>query len=362
MQTHKYKYNFNSGPSPLYPAVLKKLQNAVGNWDDCGISVLEYGHRTPKVEAMVAETLQLAKKLLQVGDDFELLILAGGATQQCCQIPLNFLRPGTVATYHDTGVWSQVAIAEAKHLGEIAVVASGKADNYSRIPKDIVPPANSAYLHITLNNTAFGTEWSEIPEFGDLPLVVDMTSNIFSRAYNHKRASLIYAGIQKNLGPAGATLLAIRKDFLARQNSGLAPILDYSNLIRAKSMFNTPPVFPVYACWQTLRHMCEIGGVKVIEAENLRKSQLLYATIDKYPDFYKTQVVKEDRSRMNVCFSLPTAELEQKLLDFADSQGIYGIKGHKQVGGFRVAIYNPIPFENVEFLCEVLERFAQEYR
>lgn len=354
-----YKYNFNSGPSPLYPEVLKQLNQAISDWDGSGISVLEYGHRTAKVEGIVAETVELTKELLDLGDDFEVLILAGGATLQCCQIPMNFLRPNTSAAYQDTGVWSHVAIQEARYFGNINIVASSEADNYRHIPKQISVPDNTSYLHITLNNTAFGTEWAEIPEIKSTPLVVDMTSNIFSRAYNHRNASLIYAGIQKNLGPAGATLIAIRKDFLAKQNSGLAPMFCYQNLVQAKSMFNTPPVFPIYACLLTLRYIKSLGGTRVIEAENVRKSDLLYKTLDKYPELYKVTAAREDRSRMNVCFSLPNAEKEQELLDFADKQGIYGIKGHKLVGGFRVAIYNPIPLKNVQFLCEILEKFAQ---
>lgn len=354
-----YKYNFNSGPSPLYPAVIAKLRDAVNNWDNSGISILEYGHRTEKVERMIAETLELTRELLDLDDDFESLILAGGATLQCCQIPMNFLRPDTVGAYLDSGVWSQVAIKEAVHFGKVEIVASGKDNNYQNIPKEIPILKNASYLHITLNNTAFGTEWDKIPQIESVPLVLDMTSNIFSRAYNHRHASLIYAGIQKNLGPAGATLLAIRKDFLAKQNPGLAPMFSYQNLIQHKSMFNTPPVFPIYACLLTLQHIKSIGGVKVIEAENFRKSSLLYETLDKYPDLYKTTVLKTDRSRMNVCFSLPSLEKEQELLKFADNQGVYGIKGHKLVGGFRVAIYNPIPFEHVEFLCDLLEKFAK---
>lgn len=356
-----FKHNFNSGPAAIFPEVRSQAIAAIENFHQTGLSILEYGHRTPLMYGIIEEAGKLVKKLLDLDDDFEVVFQAGGATVQNYQIPMNFVAAQQRAAYIDTGWWSKLAIQCAQEVSEVVVVASSEKDNYTHIPKQFDIPADAQYLHIVTNNTAFGTQWQEIPDYG-LPLVADMTSDIFSAVRDNKKCSVIYAGAQKTAGIAGCSIIVIRKDFLARQvRTGLPYLYDYQAAIREKSMINTPPVFAIYTMLLTLRHLDKNGGVAWIDKINRQKADLLYKTLEKYP-LYRLPVQKQDRSTMNVCFSIDNQTLQDELLAFLENNGCFGTKGHAKVGGFRIALYNAVPLASVQFLCSLIEEFAQKHR
>ncbi len=349
-------HNFNAGPSILPSEVLYKASKAVIDFDGCGMSILEVSHRGEQFKPVIAEARALVRELMQLEDDFEVLFLHGGASTQFMQVPMNLLDNGETAAYTDTGIWASKAIREAKSFGYTEVVSSSKEDSYHHIPKNFTVPKQAKYLHITTNNTVYGTQWQQMPTT-EAPLVADMSSDIFSRRMDFNRFSLVYAGAQKNMGPAGVTLVVVRKSILGKLNRHIPTILDYRVHIENGSMFNTPPVFPIYISMLTLRWLKEQGGLAAMEKINDRKAKLLYDEIDSNPLFRGT-VAKEDRSKMNVCFVITQPELEEEFTAYCKQEDIAGIKGHRTAGGFRVSIYNAQPLESVQFLVEALRYFA----
>jgi phosphoserine aminotransferase len=293
---------------------------------------------------------------MQLEDDFEVLYLHGGATTQFMQVPMNLLNSDDTASYIDTGVWSNKAIKEAKQYGFVDIAASSKESNYNHIPKQYSISPKSAYLHITTNNTIYGTQFQQIPDT-DVPLVADMSSDILSRQLDFNKFTLIYAGAQKNMGAAGTTLVIVRKSALGKVNRKIPTILDYRNHIENGSMLNTPPVFSIYISMLTLRWLKEQGGAAAMQQLNEKKAALLYEEIDQNPLFRGT-VVKEDRSRMNVTFIMDKPEMEDEFLKFCKKEDIVGIKGHRLVGGFRASLYNALPYESVEVLVEAMKYFS----
>ncbi|MET6998654.1 3-phosphoserine/phosphohydroxythreonine transaminase [Chitinophaga defluvii] len=349
-------HNFNAGPSVLPNEVLYKASKALIDFEGSGMSILEIGHRTSPFIAVMEEARSLVKELMQLEDDFEILYLQGGATMQFLQVPMNLLENGDTAAYVDTGVWSNKAIKEAKSFGFVDVIASSKESNYNHIPKQFNIPPQAKYLHITTNNTIYGTQWQMTP-VTDVPLVADMSSDILSRSMDFNKFSLIYAGVQKNMGAAGATMVAVRKSMLGKITRKIPTIMDYKLHIENGSMLNTPPVFAVYISMLTLRWLKEQGGITAIEKINDKKAAMLYDEIDHNPLFRGT-VAKEDRSKMNVCFIMDKPEMEEEFLKFCAKEDIVGIKGHRSVGGFRASLYNALPLESVEVMVEAMKYFS----
>jgi len=350
-------HNFNAGPSVLPQSVLQEAANAIINFNNSGLSILEIGHRTPLFEAVMNEAISLVKELMELDDDHEVLFLHGGATTQFMQVPMNLLNEKETAAYADTGVWGTKAIKEARLFGNIEVVCSSKEKNYNFIPKDFAVPNEAAYFHITTNNTIYGTQWQEIPKVS-MPIVADMSSDILSRKLDFNSFGLIFAGAQKNMGAAGATLVVVNKQILGKVKRPIPAIMDYQNHIKAASMLNTPPVFAVYVSMLTLRWLKENGGVDAMEKINNQKADLLYNAIDN-SNLFKPTAAKEDRSKMNVCFVMEDAEKEKVFLEFAKQNNIYGIKGHRSVGGFRASMYNALPLSSVEYLVEKMAEFER---
>ena len=350
-------HNFNAGPSILPKEVFQQASEAVLNYQNSGLSILEIGHRTSTFQAIMDEARDLVKELMQLDADREVLFLHGGASTQFMQVPMNLLDDKEFAAYADTGVWGIKAIKEAKLFGKVEVVCSGKESNYTVIPKDFAVPNDAKYFHITTNNTIYGSQWQKIPKTS-IPLVGDMSSDIFSRVIDFNAFDLIYAGAQKNMGPAGVNLLVVNKNILGKIKRPIPTIMDYRNHIKEGSMLNTPPVFAVFVCMLTLRWLKALGGVAAIEKLNDAKAALLYEEIDSNPLFIGT-VTKEDRSKMNVCFVMNNTSLEEPFLAFTKQKGIVGIKGHRLVGGFRASLYNALPLSSVQVLVQAMKEFAQ---
>jgi phosphoserine aminotransferase len=349
-------HNFNAGPSILPKEVFQQAAEAVLNYNNTGLSILELGHRTSTFQAVMDEARALVKELMQLNDDREVLFLHGGASSQFMQVPMNLLDAKECAAYADTGVWGIKAIKEAKLFGKVEVVCSGKDSNYTAIPKDFAVPNDAKYFHITTNNTIYGSQWQKIPKTSN-PLVGDMSSDIFSRVIDFNAFDLIYAGAQKNMGPAGVNLIVVNKNILGKVKRAIPTIMDYRNHINEGSMLNTPPVFAVFVCMLTLRWLKALGGVAAVEKLNDAKASLLYNEIDNNPLFTGT-VAKEDRSKMNVCFVMNNPSLEEKFLAFAKEKNIVGIKGHRLVGGFRASLYNALPISSVEVLVQAMKAFS----
>ena len=349
-------HNFNAGPSILPQQVFRQAAEAVLNYNNSGLSILEIGHRTSTFQAIMDEARALVRELMELNDSHEVLFLHGGASTQFMQVPMNLLDDKQTAAYADTGVWGQKAIKEAKLFGNVATVCTGKDTNYTVIPKDFAVPNDAVYFHITTNNTIYGTQWEKIPSVS-IPLVGDMSSDIFSRVIDFNAFDLIYAGAQKNMGPAGVNLLVVNKNILGKIKRPIPTIMDYRNHVKEGSMLNTPPVFAVYVCMLTLRWLKEMGGVAGVEKLNNEKAALLYEEIDSNPLFTGT-VAKEDRSKMNVCFVMNDVTLEEKFLAYTKEKNIVGIKGHRLVGGFRASLYNALPVSSVEVLVDAMQTFA----
>lgn len=339
--------------------VFRQASEAVLNYNNTGLSILEIGHRTSTFQAVMDEARALVKELMQLGNDHEVLFLHGGASTQFMQVPMNLLDDKQTAAYADTGVWGQKAIKEAKLYGKVEVVCTGRESNYTIIPKNFAVPNDAVYFHITTNNTIYGSQWQKIPKTS-IPLVGDMSSDIFSRVIDFNAFDLIYAGAQKNMGPAGVNLVVVNKNILGKIKRPIPTIMDYRNHIKDGSMLNTPPVFAVYVCMLTLRWLKEQGGVAAIEKKNIEKAALLYEEIDRNPLFTGT-VAKEDRSKMNVCFVMNDGLLEEKFLAYAKEQNIAGIKGHRLVGGFRASLYNALPISSVQVLVDAMKSFAKQH-
>ncbi|MFC4262724.1 3-phosphoserine/phosphohydroxythreonine transaminase [Ferruginibacter yonginensis] len=350
-------HNFNAGPSILPKEVFEEAAAAVLNFNNTGLSILEYGHRTAAFEAIMQEARQLMRELMALDEQHEVLFLHGGASTQFMQVPMNLLDLKDTAAYTDTGVWAAKAIKEAKLFGKPEVVCSSKDKNYTFIPKDFAVPNDAKYLHITTNNTIYGTQWKKIPVTSN-SLVADMSSDILSRSMNFNVFDLIYAGAQKNIGAAGVTIVVVNKNILGKLKRNIPTMMDYRNHIAEGSMLNTPPVFAVYTCMLTLRWLKKQGGVNAIEKINNQKAALLYNEIDRNT-LFKGTVAVEDRSNMNVCFVMNDANKEKAFLDYATQHQIIGIKGHRSVGGFRASLYNAMPLSSVEYLVSIMQQFEQ---
>lgn len=354
------KHNFYAGPSILSEYTIKNTADAVLNFADTGLSLLEVSHRSKEFQAVIDEAAQSVKDLLAVPQGYEVIFLGGGASMQFCMIPFNLLK--TKAAYLDTGTWANKAIKEAKLFGEVDVVASSKDANYTFIPKDFTVPADADYFHYTTNNTIYGTEIRKDPEVG-VPLVADMSSDIFSRPIDIKKYDAIYAGAQKNLAPAGVTIVIVKEEALGHVDRPIPTMLDYRTHTSKGSMFNTPPVLPIYSALQTLRYYKQMGGIETLEKLDIAKAARLYEAIDESKMFVGTVTNPEDRSIMNVCFVMKPeyAELEKEFIDFASARGIVGIKGHRSVGGFRASLYNALPMESVEVLIQAMKDFQNQH-
>ena len=353
------KHNFNAGPSILADEVIEKAAKAVLDFNGSGLSILSISHRTKDFDAVMAEADALFRELLHIPDNYKIIYLGGGASTYFYEIPANFL--GKKAGYVNTGVWSKKAIKEAKRYGEVEVVASSEDRNFTYIPKGFTIPEDLDYLHITSNNTIYGTEYHE-DLTSPVPLIADMSSDILSRPVDVSKYAMIYGGAQKNLAPAGVAFGIIREDMLDRIVRDLPTMMNYRTHVENNSMFNTPPVFPIYVLMETLRWLKSIGGVEEIYRRNREKAALLYDEIDRNPLFRGT-VEKEDRSLMNICFVMQEGyeELAPEFMEFTKSRGIVGIKGHRLVGGFRASCYNALPIESVRVLVECMQEFAAKH-
>jgi phosphoserine aminotransferase len=352
-------HNFGAGPAILPQSVLKKAAQAVLDFNGIGLSILEISHRSAEFSAVMDRAVQVARTLMRLDDSYEVLFLTGGASSQFFMAPLNLLGQDEFACYADTGTWAAKAIKEAGRYGRVEVVASSKKDGYTHIPKDYDIPAGAKYLHLTSNNTIYGTQYQAFPET-NVPLVCDMSSDIMSRPVDVKPFGLIYAGAQKNLGPAGVTLVIVRKDMLGTVSRDIPPMLDYRVHAENNSLYNTPPVFPIYVAMLTMEWIIETGGLEALEQRNRQKQAVLYAEIDANP-LFKGRCVPEDRSWMNVVFEMAIPELEAPFLKACKEAGIDGIKGHRSAGGFRASLYNALPQESVDHLVEVMRQFGQQH-
>lgn len=351
-------HNFNAGPSVLPREVYEEASAAVLDFNQTGLSILEIGHRSTLFQEVMDEARLLVKELMQLDEDHEVMLLHGGASMQFMQVPMNLLNQDDLAAYTDTGTWSAKAIKEAKLFGHVEIAGSSKDNRYTTIPKELLVSPTAAYLHITTNETIAGTQWKKIPYDCGVPLVADMSSDIFSRVLDFNRFDLIYAGAQKNMGAAGVCLVVVNKNLLGKVNRILPTMLDYRNHIKEGSMLNTPPVFAVYVSMLTLRWLKKQGGVAALEKINNTKADLFYNTLDSLPVF-KGVVAKEDRSAMNAVFVIEDSSLEKEFLELCKQEGMIGVKGHRSVGGFRVSMYNALPIESVIAITDLMKEFAR---
>jgi phosphoserine aminotransferase len=352
-------HNFNAGPSILPKEVFEEASRAILNFNETGLSILEFGHRTPMFESVVSEAMQLVRELMQLDGNKEVMFLHGGASTQFFQVPMNFLSKDRKAAYLDGGVWGSKAIKEAKLFGDVEVVASSKDRNYSYLPTGYTIPENAAYFHYTTNNTIEGTQMGDIPST-PVPLVADMSSDVLSCGMDFNRFSFIYAGAQKNIGAAGVNLVVADKDFLATGNTAIPSMMDYRQHVANGSMLNTPPVFAIYICLLTLRWLKKIGGIPAIEKINEQKANLLYTTLASLPMF-NLPVPSQDRSKMNAVFTMHDPGLEKLFLTRCKEEGMIGIKGHRSVGGFRVSMYNAMPLSSVVDITDLIKDFANKH-
>ena len=351
-------YNFNSGPGILPAAVIEAAADAIKNFNGSGLSVLEIGHRTKLFQDVMDEAMALSRELMELDADHEVLFLHGGASTQFFQVPMNLLDDPGSAAYLDCGTWGIKAIKEAKIFGKVHVVASSEDKNYTYIPKGYAIPEDATYFHFTTNNTIEGTQMHTIPDT-KVPLVADMSSDILSRKTDYNRFALFYAGAQKNAGAAGVNLVVVNKNYLGKVSRKLPSMMDYRQHIANGSMMNTPPVFAVLVCMLTLRWLKNEGGVQVMEKRNAEKAALLYDTLDALPMF-KPKVPKEDRSLMNAVWIMDEP-LEAAFKEVAKKENLYGIIGHRTVGGFRASIYNAMPLGSVKVLTDIMKEFARTH-
>jgi phosphoserine aminotransferase len=352
------KHNFSAGPSVLPEFTIKNTAEAVLNFAGTGLSVMEVSHRDKEFMAVMDQATKLVKELLDVPAGYEVLFLGGGASLQFCMVPFNLMK--SKAAYLNTGTWASKALKEAKFFGEVVEVASSKDENYCYIPKGFVVPKDVDYLHITTNNTIFGTEIKTDLEVG-VPLVADMSSDIFSRPIDVSKYAIIYGGAQKNLAPSGVAFVIVKSEILGKVDRPIPTMLDYRTHIENESMFNTPPVLPVFAALQTLIWLKDQGGVKEMQKRNIKKADLLYTEIDRNKLFKGSVKNVEDRSLMNICFVMNDEfkELEKPFGEFAASKGLVGLKGHRSVGGFRASTYNALPIESVQALVDAMKEFER---
>jgi len=354
-------HNFNPGPAALPLPVLEEIRNEFLNYKGCGMSVTEISHRSKWFDEIINGAVERTKRLLHMGDDFHVLFIQGGASLQFCMIPMNLSLPGRPVDYINTGTWSTKAIKEAQIQGkDVRVIASSEDANFSYIPKDYSVDPDAAYLHFTSNNTIKGTQWSTFPDAGDVPLISDMSSDIMSRPFDVRPFGLIYAGAQKNIGPAGAALVIVRKDMLERVPGDIPTMLKYTTFAEKNSLFNTPPCFVIYVISLVLKWLEEtIGGLEKMEQINKQKAALLYDLIDQ-SDFYRGTAAPDSRSLMNVTFRLPSEDLEARFVEEALKEGLGGLKGHRSVGGCRASIYNAVSLEAVTALRDFMVEFERK--
>ncbi len=355
------KKNFFAGPSVMPEEVLEILSKEIKDYQGEGLSMIEASHRGGMFEAMYDECLALFRELLGIPDNYDVYFLGGGATLQFTMIPMNFLLPGKVADYAKTGTWSNKATNDAEKLGSVNVFFDGKESNYTTLPdvESIKPSENSAYVYICANETIGGIEWKAFPDTKDVPLIADMSSDIFSRPVDVSKFGMIYGGVQKNLGPAGATFIIMRKDMLERRNGNLTAYMDYALHAKDKGLYNTPPVFSIWAVKLVLEWIKSNGGVQGMDERADKKSSLIYSVIDS-SDFYRSPVDKRYRSRMNIVFRLPNEELEKKFVSESQKEGMLGLKGHRSVGGLRASLYNALPYEDVVALRDFMLEFEKK--
>jgi len=352
------KHNFSAGPSILPQEVFEKAAQAVLNFNDSGLSLLEISHRSKDFVAVMENARALVLELMGLtGKGYQALFLSGGASLEFVRVPYNLMTQHGKAAYLDTGTWAAAAVKEARQFGDTLVVGSSKAENYSFIPKDFTIPADADYFHCTSNNTIFGTQMHSFPET-DVPVVCDMSSDIFSRQLDFSKFDLIYAGAQKNMGPAGTTLIVVKEEILGKTGRQIPSILDYKQHIEKESMYNTPSVFAIYTSYLTLQWLKNNGGIAEMEKKNDAKAALLYAEIDRNP-LFKGTAANEDRSKMNVTFLLNDEANAEAFDKLWKSKGISGLPGHRSVGGYRASIYNAMPIESVQVLVDAMQELEK---
>ena len=355
----KKVHNFSAGPAVLPAEVLKEAAQACIEFNNSGMSILEVSHRDKDFMNVMEEARSLVKELMGLGNGYQVLFLGGGASTQFAMVPSNLLLKDKPAAYVNTGVWASKAIKEAKLVGDVNVIASSEDKKFGYIPAGYNVPDDASYLHVTSNNTIYGTQMHSFPQ-SSVPFVCDMSSDIFSRQRDFNKFDLIYAGAQKNIGAAGATVVVVKEDILGKTGRKMFSMLDYAVHIKGESMFNTPPVFSVYVCLLTLKWLKKNGGLAWIERLNDEKAKTMYGEIDRNSLFTGT-CVKEDRSKMNACFLLKKPELEETFNKMWKEAGISGIKGHRDVGGYRASLYNALSIESVKTLVEVMTEFEKKY-
>ncbi|MCR4416705.1 MAG: 3-phosphoserine/phosphohydroxythreonine transaminase [Ignavibacteria bacterium] len=355
-------YNFNPGPAVLPEPVLKEVQENLMALPNVGMSILEISHRSSTFENILNETIENLRKLANIPSNYKILFLGGGASLQFSMVPLNLMPPKNKADYIVTGSWSKKAVKEAKRVGTVNIAASTEEENFKRIPKqeELKLDPDASYVHYTSNNTIYGTEWHYIPEVGNVPLVCDMSSDIFSYPFDVSKFGLIYAGAQKNLGPAGVTIVIIREDLLERSQDSLHTMLNYKIHADNNSLYNTPPVFGIYIIGLVVKWLLNLGGLEAIAKINEEKAKLIYDAIDNSNGFYRGHADKDSRSKMNITFRLPNEELEKKFVKEATEKGLVGLKGHRSVGGLRASVYNAFPIEGAKALVEFMKEFQQK--
>jgi len=354
-------HNFSAGPAVLPLKVLEQAQRDLLSLPGVGMSVLEISHRSAAFDEIIEGCETDLRKLAKIPENYKILFLQGGASLQFSMVPMNLLPAGGSADYIVTGVWAEKAVKEAKRVGTVKIAGSTAAEKFTRVPRpdELTLDPNAAYVHVTTNNTIYGTQWREIPDTGNVPLVADTSSDMYSRPIDVSKYGLIYAGAQKNLAPAGLTLVIVREDLLARTPSTLPTMLQYGVHAENKSLYNTPPVFGIYIMRLVLQWLVNAGGLKAVEKVNERKAGKLYAEIDR-TGFYRGHAAHDSRSRMNVTFRLPSEELEKKFAKESTAAGLDGLKGHRSVGGIRASIYNAFPEAGVDALVQFMQEFERK--
>ncbi|HXP49952.1 MAG TPA: 3-phosphoserine/phosphohydroxythreonine transaminase [Bacteroidia bacterium] len=355
----KKVHNFSAGPAILPAEAIKEAAQGAIEFNNLGMSILEISHRSKDFIAVMEEARSLVKELMGLNEGYQVLFLGGGASMQFAMVPSNLLATGGTAAYVNTGVWASKAIKEAKMLGNVNVIASSEDKKFRYIPKNYTVPTDANYLHLTSNNTIYGTQDFNFPK-SPIPLVCDMSSDIFSRQLDFSKFDLIYAGAQKNMGAAGATMVIVKESLLGKTGRKMLSMLDYQVHIKGESMYNTPPVFPIYVSLLTLKWLKKNGGLAWIEKQNDAKAKLMYDEIDRNSLFTGT-CAKEDRSKMNACFLLKKPELEETFNKMWKAEGISGLPGHRDVGGYRASMYNALPLESVQVLVDVMKEFEKKY-
>jgi phosphoserine aminotransferase len=354
-------FNFSAGPAVLPVDVLEEAQRDLLSLPGVGMSILEISHRSKTFDDIIQGCEADMRTLARIPAEYKILFLQGGASLQFSMVPMNLLPPGASADYIVTGAWGQKAVKEAKKVGTVKIAGSTESENFTRLPKqeELTLDPNAAYVHMTSNNTIFGTEWHWLPQTGSVPLVSDMSSDIFSRPIDVSKHALIYAGAQKNLAPAGLTLVIVREDLLKRSPAALHTMLSYAVHAENQSLYNTPPVFPIYVMRLVMTWLQKNGGLEAMDAANNRKADKLYAEIDR-SGFYRGHAHKDCRSRMNVTFRLPSEDLEKAFAKEATAAGLDGLKGHRSVGGMRASIYNAFPEAGIDALVDFMREFERK--